>query len=107
MSTATSGRAREHRVAKHLEKRGWLRVMRAAASKGVADLFMLHPFHGAALIQVGTTNKQIGPADRDKFVTIAEACGMLPLLASCGPGVPPRFWIVTRDTASKWTELTF
>lgn len=106
MSTATSGRAREHRVTKRMEERGWLKVMRAAASKGVADLFMLHPFHGAALVQVGTANKQIGPDDRDKFVTIAEACGALALLASCAPGVPPRFWIVTRETAGKWQEFS-
>jgi Holliday junction resolvase len=102
MSTATNGRAREHRVTRHMEKAGWLKVMRSAGSKGVADLFLVHPFHGTALVQVGTGSKFIGPDDRDKFVTIAEACGALPLLASCAPGVPPVFWRVTRDTASKW-----
>lgn len=105
MSTATNGRAREHRVTKLMERHGWLKVMRSAGSKGVADLFMLHPFHGTALVQVGTAkSKTLGPEDRDKFVTIAEACGALPLLASCSPGVPPAFWVVTRDTASKWVR---
>ena len=102
MSTATNGRAREHRVMKRMEKDGWTIVMRSAGSKGAADFTAVHPEHGLALVQVGTASKQLGPADRDRFVTIAEACGALPLLASCAPGVPPTFWVVTRDTASKW-----
>lgn len=102
MSTATNGRAREHRVMKRMEKAGWLLVMRSAGSKGAADFCAVHPFHGLALVQVGTASKQLGPADRDRFVTIAEACSALPLLASCAPRVAPTFWVVTRDTASKW-----
>lgn len=105
MSTATSGRAREHRVRDRMIAAGWLLVARSAGSKGAADLVMVHPFFGLALVQVGTANKQLGPADRDRFVTIAEACGALPLLASCSPGVPARFWRVTRDTASTWKEF--
>ena len=102
MSTATNGRAREYRVRDRMIDAGWLLVARSAGSKGAADLVMVHPFHGLALVQVGTASKQLGPADRDRFVTIAEACGALALLASCSPGVPPTFWVVTRDTASKW-----
>ena len=106
MSTASNGRAREHRVRKHLEARGWLAIMRAAASKGAADLLLAHPDHGAALVQVGTArSKTLGPADRDRFVTAAEMCGALPILATSGPGVPTRFWTVTRDAASTWTEF--
>jgi hypothetical protein len=116
MSTATSGRAREHRVIKRFEDAGWLKVMRSAGSKGAADFIAVHPFHGLALVQVGTENKEIACATktcehdgksaaqcgRDRFVTLAEACGALALLASCSPGVPPTFWQVTRDTASTW-----
>lgn len=101
---ARNGRAREHRVRDWMTDRGWLCIMRSAGSKGVADLFLVHPFHGTALVQVGTGSKFIGPDDRDRFVTIAEACGALPLLASCAPGVPPKFFRVTRDTASKWNQ---
>ena len=105
MSTATNGRAREYRVRDRMTDAGWLFVMRSAGSKGAADLCMVHPFYGLALVQVGTASKALGPADRDRFVTIAEACGAMALLASCAPGVPARFWIVTRDTASKWEEF--
>src|SRR5690349_18824433 len=82
MSTATAGRAREHRTRDRLAEAGWTPIMRAAASKGAADLLMGHPIHGGALIQVGTESKQLGPADRDRFVTAAELVCALPLLAT-------------------------
>jgi hypothetical protein len=84
---------------------GWLQIMRAAGSKGPADLAMLHPFFGLAWVQVGTArSKTLGPADRDRLVSVAEQTGALALLATSGPGVPTKFWVVTRDTASKWSE---
>lgn len=105
MSTATNGRAREHRVMRRMEDAGWLMVMRSAGSKGAADFAAVHAFHGLALVQVGTAkSKALGPADRARFVALAEACSALPLLATCSPGRPPRFHIVTRDVASTWTE---
>ena len=105
MSTATSGRAREHRISKLMTDHGWLQVMRAAGSKGPADLAMLHPFLGLAWVQVGTAkSKTLSPLDRDRLVSIAEQTHALPLLATSGPGIPTRFWIVSRDTASHWPE---
>lgn len=104
MSTATSGRAREHRVRDRMIEAGWLLVARSAGSKGACDLVMVHPFNGLALVQVGTGNKTLGPADRDRFVSLAEVCSALPLLAACSPGKPPTFWWVTRETASNWTR---
>lgn len=106
MSTATNGRAREHRVAKWMHDRGWLQVMRAAGSKGVADLAMLHPFYGLAWVQVGTAkSKRLSPLDRDRLVAVAEQTHALPLIATSGPGIPTRLHIVTRETASKWKEF--
>jgi hypothetical protein len=102
MSTATSGRAREHKIRDLFIDAGWLLVARSAGSKGAADLVMVHPFHGLALVQVGTANKQLGPDDRARFVTLAEACGALALLVSCAPRVAPVAWLVTRDVPSKW-----
>ena len=105
MSTATSGRAREHRTRDRLAEFGWVQIMRAAASKGPADLLMGHPFWGGALIQVGTESKSLGPADRDRFVTAAELISALPLLATWSrSGV--RYWTVTRDVPSTWEEWT-
>lgn len=105
MSTATNGRAREHRISKLMADHGWLQIMRAAGSKGPADLAMLHPFHGLAWVQVGTAkSKTLGPAARDRLVSVAEQTHALALLATSGPGVPTRFWDVTRDTAATWAE---
>ena len=81
MSTATAGRAREYQVRDHLETLGWERVMRAAASKGAADLLMGHETHGAALIQVGTRTKHLGPEDRARFLRAAHITGALPIEA--------------------------
>lgn len=104
MSTATSGRAREYRVRDHMVNAGWVHIMRAAASKGAADLLMAHPDHGAALVQVGTDNKRLGPSDRLRFVTAAALCHALPLLASATrAGI--RYWRVTLDKPATWTEF--
>jgi hypothetical protein len=90
-----------------MEKHGWMLVMRSAASKGPADFCTLHPFLGLAFVQVGTAkSKTLSPLDRDRLVSIAEQTHALPLLATSGPGIPTRFWVVTRDTASTWKEWT-
>lgn len=106
MSSATSGRAREHRVSKRMQEAGWLQIMRAAGSKGPADLAMLHPLYGLAWVQVGTAkSKRLSPLDRDRLVAIAEQTHALPLIATSGPGIPTRLHIVTRESASKWKEF--
>lgn len=102
MSTATSGRAREHKVRKHMTDRGWQLVARSAGSKGAADLVMVHPDHGLALVQVGTANKTLGPADRERLCNLADLCSALPLVAQVIPRQPIRYWHVTRDVASTW-----
>lgn len=110
MSTATSGRAREYRVRDHLEAAGYPFIMRAAASKGAADLLHGHPFVGAVLVQVGTGNKTLNQQARDRFCEAADLCHALPLLASAiaTPGKPTvvRFYVVTRDVPSTWEEYT-
>lgn len=106
MSTATQGRYTEHKVADDLTRRGgWVKVMRAAASKGAADLLMAHPVHGAALVQVGRGSKRLGPADRERLCEAADLCGALALLAIAVPREAPTYWRVTRDTPSKWDRF--
>ena len=103
---ARNGAGRERRVSKWMHERGWFQVMRAAGSKGVADLAMLHPFYGLAWVQVGTAaSKRLSPLDRDRLVTVAEQTNALPLLATSGPGIPTRLHVVTREAASKWKEF--
>ena len=101
---ARNGRAREHRVMRRMTDAGWLIVMRSAGSKGAADFIAVHPFHGLALVQVGTGSKRLGPDDRARFVALADACSAMPLLATCTPGRPPTFRQVTRDVQSTWRE---
>lgn len=104
MSTATDGRRREYAVRDDMIDHGWTWVMRAAASKGCADLLMAHPVHGAALVQVGSKSKRLDPADRDRFLHAAELCSALPLLAVVIPRAGIRYWHVTRGTGRTWHE---
>jgi len=106
MSTATQGRAREHKVRDDMTEHGWAFIMRAAASKGPADLLMAHEEHGAALIQVGTANKSLGPADRVRFLIAADLCGALAVLATAGDRKPITYWLVGPGTASTWQRWT-
>ncbi|MCD4535671.1 hypothetical protein LRP67_16380 [Nocardioides sp. cx-169] len=110
MSTATQGRAREHKVRDHMADAGWHFIMRAAASKGPADLLLAHPEHGAALVQVGTTSKSLGPADRIRFLTAADLCGALPILATVipdpGKATTIRYLLVGPGPASTWEAYT-
>ena len=101
MSNATAGRAREYQVRDHLIDLGWVYIMRAAASKGPADLLMGHETHGAALIQVGTRSKHIGPDGRTRFLRAAHITGALPIEAIVHRGrityrlvcdTTPRYW---------------
>lgn len=78
--------------------------MRAAASKGSADLMMCHAIHGGALVQVGTPHKKLGPADRARLVADATDSGCLALLAIVVPGVGIQFWHVTSGTPSTWVK---
>ncbi|WP_102157686.1 hypothetical protein [Zhihengliuella halotolerans] len=102
MSTASQGRAREYRVRDHLIEHGWVLIMRAAASKGPADLAMAHPEHGLALVQVGTDGKDLGPAARTRFLDAADLCGALPLVARVKGKI--RYSILTPGPASTWTD---
>lgn len=107
MSTAQTGARRERQVRDAMAADGWVFGMRAAASKGAADLLMAHPIHGAALVQVGSKSKTLGPADRERLCDLAELCSALPLLAIVVPRQPIAYWHVTRDTPSRWTRWPY
>lgn len=101
MSTASQGRAREYRVRDHLIKHGWDFVMRAAASKGAADLLMGHEEWGALLVQVGTPGKNLGPAERARFLRAAHVTCSLPIVARADrTGI--RYAIVHDGVPSDW-----
>lgn len=101
MSTATSGRAREYKVRDHLIQQGFELIMRAAGSKGPADIAMAHEEHGLALVQVGTEGKALGPADRIRLLRAAHLCSALPILATVDRGAIT-YRIVTNETPRHW-----
>lgn len=110
MSTATSGRAREYLVRDALDAAGYAPIMRAAASKGAADLLHGHPFTGALLVQVGTANKSLNREGRYRLCAAADLCHGTPILATViqqrGKRTEIRYWRVTREVPSKWDEWT-
>ena len=106
MSTATQGRAREHKVRDHLADHGWEPIMRAAASKGPADLLLGCPFRGALLVQVGSRTKTLGPADRARFLHAADLISAVPVLATVIPYKGIKYLRVDAGTPGKWAEWT-
>jgi hypothetical protein len=102
MSTATSGRAREYKVRADMETAGWEQIFRAAASKGPADLGMAHELHGLALIQVGTDNKTLGPAERARLLRAAWLCSALPIVANAAPRKAITYWQVVDGPPKQW-----
>jgi len=106
MSTATNGRAREYKVRDHMIKQGgWELIARAAASKGPADIIMAHEEHGAALVQVGTENKRLGPAERARLLRAAWLCSALPIVATVHRG-EIRYALVHDGIPSDWEPWT-
>lgn len=97
------GRAFEYRVRNALKKRGAVYVMRAAQSKGVADLLALWPaedidtddfsWPGAPqppwIVQVkySITGKsgRISTREVEELLYLADATGAIPVLATQGP----------------------
>ena len=110
MSTATSGRAREYRVRDDLDAAGYPFIMRAAASKGPADLLHGHPLVGAVLVQVGNGNKRLNQEGRDRFCEAADLCHALAVLATVvaqpGKRTVINYWLVTRDEPRTWKAWT-
>lgn len=106
MSTATQGRSREYRIRDLMLEAGWSFIMRAAASKGPADLILAHPDHGLALVQVGTKSKSLGPADRNRLCDAADLCSALPVVVQVieqrGHATAHHWWLATRDKPATW-----
>ena len=110
MSTATQGRAREHKVREDLVARDWVTIFRSAGSKGPADIGLAHRDHGLALIQVGTENKTLGPADRTRLLNAAWLCSALPIVANViaqpGRRTVINYWHVNDGPPSTWEKWT-
>jgi len=92
-SNYARGRAFEYRTRDKLLKLGALYVMRAAQSKGKADLAVfwpvVNPISGFPephwLVQCKTGSARMSPADRASLIEVADAVGCLAVLAQPGP----------------------
>lgn len=104
MSTASQGRRREHQVRDDMAGRGWHLIARSAGSKGPADLVMAHEEYGVALVQVGTSSKTLGPADRLRLIRAAGLCSALPIVAVVDRGINYRH--VSVGPALTWEPWT-
>jgi hypothetical protein len=67
---------------------------------------MAHPIHGVSLVQVGTNNKSLGPADRARFCNLADLCSAIPLVALVTPRVGIAYYTANRGPASGWERWT-
>lgn len=90
------GRAFEYRARDAMYRRGAVFVMRAAQSKGIADLVALWPTGAFPvtvspyllkpwLVQCKTGTARMKPAEIDVLKETARACGAVPVLAEPGP----------------------
>jgi Holliday junction resolvase len=104
VSTASSGRAREHKVRHDLERHGFT-VIRSAGSKGAADLVAAHPDSGVILVQVGAASKALGPDDRERLCDWADVFCALPILARVVPRQGIEYMLVAR-TLTAWERWT-
>lgn len=100
-----NGKAREYRVRDDLLAKGWVLVAQTGGSHGPADLVMVHPTHGLALIQVGALGKVIGPQARLDLIRLADLCSALPICATGVPNVGYRYRLVTATPAQSWPEF--
>ena len=79
MTNYRNGRANEYRIRDDLERYNY-ECVRAAGSKGKADLVALRPGE-VLLVQVKASNPQLSPAERAELLAMAERCGGEPIVA--------------------------
>lgn len=103
MSTATDGRRIEWAVRDDLEAHGYI-VVRAAASKGAADLIAL-AVRTIVLVQVKRTNPLLRPAERAALIGICDRIGpdiAVPVVAIKPLRKPIAYRLLTGPGARDW-----
>lgn len=81
--------------------------MRAAASKGSADLFMGKTGRVPILVQVGTAkSKSLGPGERARFLHHSDLARADPIVARTHPGLGITYHRALLTPESTWTEWT-
>ncbi len=118
VNTSAQGRGLENAVKALLSERGWT-CMRAAGSKGVADVVAIpsRAVQPWLLVQCKLSNPVLSPADRLALTTLATPCRAVPLVAcrgDRGEGTRVQYqkdtgmWVVFRELTGpgpkEWTE---
>lgn len=98
MSSASLGADAERRVRRVLEDLDYL-VVRAAASKGCADLLAIRPGGGVLLIQVKRGAGRMRPREWNELLEVARRYGALPVLAEFVPRQGIAWWWLTGPKA--------
>jgi hypothetical protein len=94
------GRRAEYKVRDDMTEHGWRLVCRASSSKGSADLVMVHPERGLALVQVKRGTAGFPWVERVKLADDAADAGALPILARV---VPRQGITYTQLGQGRWT----
>lgn len=104
MSGYRQGRDVEYAVIHHLAENGY-DTIRAASSKGLADVCAFKP--GQGLLVNCKRSRMPGPAERADLIRISRLLpGLLPLVALKPPREPLMFRLLTGYGASDWTPWT-
>ena len=92
MTRYTRGRDFEHRISRRLEQAGYA-VIRAASSKGAADLVAIGHGH-TLLVQCKLAGSSLPPAEWNALYRLArQGDGLVPIAAfGRGAGRPPAFY---------------
>lgn len=104
MSGYSDGRRVEYAVIHHLKAEGY-EVLRAAGSKGVADLICFKP--GEVLIVNVKRSTPPGPGERAALLDVSRMLpGVVPLIALKPPRRPLEFRRLTGMGPADWTPWT-
>ena len=100
----STGRRYEYLIRNDLEYNGY-QCIRAAGSKGVADIIALKP-NEVLLVQVKNTNPQLTPNDRAALLNLARITGALPLVAHKPLRKPIMYRQLTGPGPKDWQPWT-
>jgi len=108
MTQYTRGRAFEYRCKRALEEQGFW-VMRAAQSKGIADLVAVQNGY-AVLVQCKLGKGGMPPGEWNQFVSACRILHVPPVIALGVPRQPVKWYLLTgpkrtRGVAQAWLPL--
>ena len=104
MNHYRNGRANEYRIRDDLERYSY-ECVRAAGSKGKADLIAMRPGE-VLLVQVKASNPQLSPAERVDLLAMASRSGAAPLVAYKPSRRPVVYRVLLGPGPKEWEPWT-